>query len=304
MAGADRVEGTLMGNGERTGNMDIITMAMNLYSQGIDPKLDFSNMAHIVRVYKESTQMPVHPRHPYAGDLVFTAFSGSHQDAIKKCLDVHDDSQAWDIAYLPIDPEDVGKSYQEVIRVNSQSGKGGVAYSLAREYGMQLPRWLQIGFSSVVQTFAENTAAEVQAESMRELFEDEYMNFSTPYYLEKYTLHRNASDMINAVIRDGNETKTITGQGNGAVSAFTHALSAFTGLEIDVQEFHEHALEQSSESQAIAYFQVKVNGALVESAAIHTDILTASLNAVVSAVNKYLDYSPERKLATTYSYKK
>lgn len=295
MAGADRVEGTLMGNGERTGNMDIVTMAMNLYSQGIDPQLDLADMNKIVRVYKESTQMPVHPRHPYAGELVFTAFSGSHQDAIKKCLDIHQEDQAWDIAYLPIDPSDLGRNYQEVIRVNSQSGKGGVAYSLDLDYGIQLPRWLQIGFSSIVQKHAEQTSSVVETPIIKALFDQHYVDHITPYSLEKYSLHRNESDMINAEIKDGDVIKTITGQGNGAVSAFTNALSAFSGLKIDVQEFHEHALEQGSESKAIAYFQIDINGVIVETAAIHADILTASLNAVLNGLNKYFEEAPEAK---------
>ena len=151
MAGADRVEGTLMGNGERTGNMDVVTMAMNLYSQGVDPRLDLANMDEIIQTVKECTQLPVHPRHPWAGELVFTAFSGSHQDAIKKCLSRRDHEQAWDVAYLPIDPADIGRSYQEVIRINSQSGKGGIAYVLERDFGYELPRWLQIDFSTAVQ---------------------------------------------------------------------------------------------------------------------------------------------------------
>ncbi|MFC3151346.1 2-isopropylmalate synthase [Litoribrevibacter euphylliae] len=288
MAGADRVEGTLMGNGERTGNMDIVTMAMNLYSQGIDPKLDLADMNKIVRVYKEATQMPVHPRHPYAGELVFTAFSGSHQDAIKKCLDQHQPEDAWDIAYLPIDPADLGRNYQEVIRVNSQSGKGGVAYTLDLDYGIQLPRWMQIGFSSIVQSHAEKTSTVVDSETIKALFDEHYMSSSSPYALEKYSVHRSESDVVTAEIRDGQEIKTITGQGNGAVSAFTHALSGFAGLTIDVQEFHEHALEHGSESKAIAYLQVEVNGKSIEAAAIHQDILTASLAAVLNCLNKYV----------------
>ncbi len=289
MAGADRVEGTLMGNGERTGNMDIITMAMNLYSQGIDPQLNLADMNKIVRVYKEATQMPVHPRHPYAGDLVFTAFSGSHQDAIKKCLDQHSQEKPWDIAYLPIDPADLGRNYQEVIRVNSQSGKGGVAYTLDLDYGIQLPRWMQIGFSQVVQSHAEKTSTVVDSTTIKALFDETYMSASSPYALEKYSVHRSESDVVTAEIRDGQDIKTITGQGNGAVSAFTHALSGFMGLTIDVQEFHEHALEHGSESKAIAYLQVEINGKTVEAAAVHHDILTASLAAVLNCLNKYLD---------------
>ena len=187
MAGADRVEGTLMGNGERTGNMDIITMGMNLYSQGIDPELNFSAMDHIVRVYKACTQLPVHPRHPYVGDLVFTAFSGSHQDAIKKCLTQRQEEQAWEVAYLPIDPADLGRSYQEVIRINSQSGKGGVAYVLERDYGLQLPRWLQLEFSSVVQHLAEEQEGEVSSGDIWELFKRHYLGANNTGWCLRHT---------------------------------------------------------------------------------------------------------------------
>ena len=175
MAGADRVEGTLMGNGERTGNMDIVTMAMNLYSQGVDPQLQLGHMDEIIQTARECTQLPVHPRHPYAGELVFTAFSGSHQDAIKKCLASARNSEPWEVAYLPIDPADIGRSYQEVIRINSQSGKGGIAYVLERDFGLQLPRWLQIDFSQAVQAYAEERETEVGSEEIYQLFQQTYL---------------------------------------------------------------------------------------------------------------------------------
>ena len=175
LAGADRIEGTLLGNGERTGNMDIVTMAMNLYSQGIDPQLDFSQMDEMIAVCKECTQLPLHPRHPYAGELVFTAFSGSHQDAINKCLARRDGKSLWEVAYLPIDPADIGRSYQEVIRINSQSGKGGVAYVLNRDYGLDLPRWLQVDFSASVQALAERSETEVQSDDIHQLFLETYL---------------------------------------------------------------------------------------------------------------------------------
>ena len=201
MAGAQRVEGTLLGNGERTGNMDIVVMAMNLYSQGIDPELDLADMDNIVSVVRECTRIDVHPRQAYAGDLVFTAFSGSHQDAIKKCLDMYEEGEPWEIAYLPIDPRDLGRTYQDVIRVNSQSGKGGVAYVLANKFGFQLPRWLQIEFSRVVQELAEQTGGELQPEQIRELFNRHYLENEKVISLRNFTIEKNESgEVFNGAI--------------------------------------------------------------------------------------------------------
>ncbi|HSG61872.1 MAG TPA: 2-isopropylmalate synthase, partial [Pseudomonadales bacterium] len=211
LAGADRVEGTLMGNGERTGNTDLVTMGMNMYSQGVDPQLDFSHMDEIIQVYKYCTQLPVHPRHPYAGDLVFTAFSGSHQDAIKKCLDLGHSDGVWEVAYLPIDPLDIGRDYQEVIRINSQSGKGGVAYVLEQEYGIQMPRWLQIEFSRVVQADAELSSGEISAERIYALFKEAYLdNSQKAMRLSGYNIDRSDSvDHIEAKIALGGNLATI-----------------------------------------------------------------------------------------------
>ncbi|MEC7149265.1 MAG: 2-isopropylmalate synthase, partial [Pseudomonadota bacterium] len=198
LAGADRIEGTLLGNGERTGNMDIVTMAMNLYSQGIDPQLDFSQMDEMIAVCKECTQLPLHPRHPYAGELVFTAFSGSHQDAINKCLARREGDSLWEVAYLPIDPADIGRSYQEVIRINSQSGKGGVAYVLNRDYGLDLPRWLQVDFSASVQALAERSETEVQSDDIHQLFLDTYLLNRPQLSVGNYQLARDdAVDHLN-----------------------------------------------------------------------------------------------------------
>ncbi len=292
MAGAERVEGTLLGNGERTGNMDVVTMAMNLYSQGVDPELNLEDMDEIVRVIKSCTQLPVHPRHPYAGELVYTAFSGSHQDAIKKCLDIRKDkgeeaNAAWEVAYLPIDPTDLGRSYQEVIRVNSQSGKGGVAYSLEQQYGLQLPRWMQMSFSNVVQRHAEQTASIVSSESMKALFDQTYMAASKPFQLGSYSHHRNTKDQVTSMIQTPQGTFEITGQGHGAIDAFTQALSKYIGIKIDVQEFHEHALTQGSDASAISYLKMNIEDQKIESAAIHEDTLTATMNAIICAVNQY-----------------
>src|SRR5690606_7874666 len=226
MAGADRVEGTLLGNGERTGNMDIVTMAMNLYSQGIDPQLDFSNMKEIVAVVESVTDIKTHPRHAYAGDLVYAAFSGSHQDAIRKCLAKYQEGDIWEVAYLPIDPADVGRRYEEVVRINSQSGKGGVVHVLERDYGITLPRWLQVEFAKVVQKDAEDTGGEINAARIHQLFNTHYLNTAQGWQMQSYDLHR-TNDGVQAKISlgDGKVTTVLSGQGSGAVSALTDALA-------------------------------------------------------------------------------
>jgi len=289
MAGAQRVEGTMLGNGERTGNMDIVTMAMNLYSQGIDPSLDLANMDEIVRVVKSCTQLPVHPRHPYAGELVFTAFSGSHQDAIKKCLDLYQPDQPWQVAYLPIDPTDLGRSYQEVIRVNSQSGKGGIAYSLERDYGLQLPRWLQVEFSGEVQRNAEINGGEVEPEAIWELFKETYIDGSfAPTRLGPFELKRTTHDHIHAQLLLESGMVEISGDGHGVMDAFVQALKAHYGLKVDIQEYTEHALKEGSDADAASYVQVNINGQRFYGVAIHEDIVTASLNALLSATNQFM----------------
>jgi len=297
MAGAQRVEGTMLGNGERTGNMDIVTMALNLYSQGIDPKLDLSDMGEIVHVIKNCTQLPVHPRHPYAGELVFTAFSGSHQDAIKKCLDIQTDDEPWQVAYLPIDPTDLGRSYQEVIRVNSQSGKGGIAYSLEREYGLSLPRWLQIAFSRVVQSKAEVSGGEVSAEAIWQLFNDVYINQSiihnTTARLGAFEHQRTTHDCIQAQLIFKNDTIHVSGEGHGVIDAFAQALKNHYGIAINIQEYNEHALQEGSDAEAVSYIQVNINNQAYYGVAIHEDTVTASLNAILSATNKFMSESQE-----------
>jgi len=289
MAGAQRVEGTMLGNGERTGNMDIVTMAMNLYSQGIDPELNLADMDEIVRVVKTCTQLPVHPRHPYAGELVFTAFSGSHQDAIKKCLDLYKPNQPWQVAYLPIDPSDLGRTYQEVIRVNSQSGKGGIAYSLERDYGLQLPRWLQVEFSAEVQRSAEINGGEVEPEAIWELFKDIYIASSfTPVRLGPFELKRTTHDHIHAQLLLESGMVEISGNGHGVMDAFVQALKAHYGLQIDIQEYSEHALKEGSDAEAASYVQVNINGQRFYGVSIHEDIVTASLNALLSTTNQFM----------------
>jgi 2-isopropylmalate synthase len=287
LAGADRVEGTLFGNGERTGNMDILTMAMNLYSQGVDPNLNFERIDHIIEVYKSATQQPVHPRHPYAGELVFTAFSGSHQDAIKKCLAKRDINEPWEVAYLPIDPRDIGRSYQEVIRINSQSGKGGIAYVLEQEYGYQLPRWLQIDFSPVVQRYAESSEKEVDAATIQRLFTETYFAEKTRMSLGDYTVaRRDGADYLQAVLQCQSEPVQIAGSGNGVVAAFVEALEGVTGANIVVVEYSEHALSQSAQAEAICYIQLNVDGQRVCGIGRSEDIIQASLEGILRALDR------------------
>ena len=287
LAGADRVEGTLLGNGERTGNMDIVTMAMNLYSQGIDPELDFSQMDEMIAVCKECTQLPLHPRHPYAGELVFTAFSGSHQDAINKCLARRDDRDPWEVAYLPIDPADIGRSYQEVIRINSQSGKGGVAYVLKRDHGLDIPRWLQIDFSSAVQSLAEHSESEVVSDDIYQLFLDTYALDRSNVQVGRYQLAREETvDALQVDIVIGNSSIPITGRGNGVVAAFVDALGVYTGTKLVVVEYSEHTLGRDAEAEAICYVQVAIDGRRSCGVGRSQDILQASMAAIVSAVSR------------------
>lgn len=287
MAGADRVEGTLMGNGERTGNMDVVTMAMNLYSQGVDPKLDLANMDEIIQTVKECTQLPVHPRHPWAGELVFTAFSGSHQDAIKKCLSRRDQENPWEVAYLPIDPADIGRSYQEVIRINSQSGKGGIAYVLERDYGYELPRWLQIDFSSAVQAHAEKSETEVGSAEIFSLFQETYLNGKGRWQLGNYKVSREDHvDKLQADLALGGANETIAGTGNGVVAAFVDAMETFTGKQIVVVEYNEHALSQSADAEAVCYIQLNVDGERYCGCGRSHDIVQASLDGILRAINK------------------
>ena len=295
MAGAQRVEGTLLGNGERTGNMDIVTMGMNLYSQGIDPQLNFSRMDEIIRCVKETTQLPVHPRHPYAGELVFTAFSGSHQDAIKKCLAKRDEQQPWDVAYLPIDPADLGRSYQEVIRINSQSGKGGIAYVLEQSQGYQLPRWLQIDFSGVVQKYAEDRAGEVEPRKIVELFEQYYLASLAPYELLGYQATReNGEDRLSATLRDAGKQATLQGRASGVVGAFVDALERYTGKKLVLVEYSEHTLSSSggAGAEAVAYVQLNLDGQRHCGVGRSSDIVEASLRAILGAVNQRARLAP------------
>lgn len=289
LAGADRVEGTLMGNGERTGNMDIVTMAMNLYSQGIDPRLDLSGMDEIIQTVKACTQLPVHPRHPYAGELVFTAFSGSHQDAINKCLARRGDDEAmpWEVAYLPIDPADIGRSYQEVIRINSQSGKGGVAYVMQADHGYELPRWLQIDFSSTVQAFAEDSEGEVGSESIYRLFQQTYLPESSRWELSDYQLTRaDGVDRLQLSIVENGQTQQLAGTGNGVVAAFVNAMERYLGKSIVLVEYSEHALSQSADAEAVCYIQLSIDGERSCGVGRSHDIVQASLRGILGALGR------------------
>jgi 2-isopropylmalate synthase len=289
MAGADRVEGTLFGNGERTGNVDIITLAMNMATQGIDPELNTADIGRIIEVAEECTQIDVHPRHPYAGTLVFTAFSGSHQDAIKKGLAALAASGAnyWEVPYLPIDPADLGRNYEAVIRINSQSGKGGIAYILERDFGLSLPRPMQIEFSKVVQKITDATGKELAPATIKQAFDEEYLFQSGPYKLVSYQFdHTGSSGRIQATIRVGDKDQKIEGQGNGPIDGFITGLKT-AGISVQLLDYHEHAIGRGAGAKAAAYVAIKGDKDKDPcGAGIDEDIVTASLRAILSALNR------------------
>ena len=287
MAGADRVEGTLFGNGERTGNVDVVTLAMNLYTQGIHPLLDFSNINEAARCAEYCNQLPIHPRHPYVGDLVFTAFSGSHQDAIRKGLAARAEGEAWEVPYLPIDPRDVGRTYESVIRVNSQSGKGGIAYLLERDYGLVMPRRLQIEFSQVVQAMADATGKELASEQIWQLIEQEYLVGGGPYIYSSHQLvsgrDARASEHLTLKAKYLGQGALLKGDGNGPIDAIVNAL----GLPIDVLSYEEHSMGSGSQARAVAFVEITTPArATLFGIGLHENIVTASLMAVLSAVNR------------------
>jgi len=289
MGGAQRVEGTLLGNGERTGNMDIVVMAMNLYSQGVDPQLDLHDMDKIVSVVRECTQIDVHPRQPYSGDLVFTAFSGSHQDAIKKCLDIYKEGETWEIAYLPIDPRDLGRTYQDVIRVNSQSGKGGIAYVLANKFGFELPRWLQIEFSRVVQQVTEVSGQEIKADEIWDLFNQHYLNSDKLISLEDFSIEKaEGRETFNAKIEYFGKELSISGEGDGVLNAFVTGLQEAIKIDFEIMQYGEHALGQGADAEAVTYIQLKCDGRRYSGVAISKDIIASSLNAFMGAASQML----------------
>ncbi len=289
LAGADRVEGCLFGNGERTGNVDLVTLAMNLYTQGVHPGLDFADIDAVRQLVEQCNELPVHPRHPYAGDLVFTAFSGSHQDAIKKGFAQQKADAIWEVPYLPIDPADLGRSYDAVIRVNSQSGKGGMAYLLEKEYGLALPRRLQIELSRAVQKVADASGREISAAGIHDIFSSEYLEQLAPY---AYSGHKMVEDTSSAepvqiditLVFDG-RTQRLQGGGNGPIDAFVDAL----GLDIKLMDYHEHSIGSGADARAACYVELRLaDGPTVFGAGIDSNIVTASFKAVLSAVNRQL----------------
>jgi 2-isopropylmalate synthase len=290
MAGADRVEGCLFGNGERTGNVDIVTLAMNLFSQGVDPELDISDIDALRRVAEYCNRLPVHPRHPYVGDLVYTAFSGSHQDAIRKGFAaLGEDYEEWGVPYLPIDPKHVGRTYEAVIRVNSQSGKGGVAYIMHAEHGLDLPRRLQIEFSKTIQGITEDTGTEITPVQMWDAFVAEYLPEDAPVRLVSHesTTGEDGSRVVAQLAVDG-EHRTVSGTGNGPIAAFVAALRADLGAEIEVVDYSEHAVGAGADAVACAYVESQGPGSAVRwGIGMDESITTASLRAVVSAVNRH-----------------
>ncbi|MGH8801155.1 MAG: 2-isopropylmalate synthase [Casimicrobiaceae bacterium] len=295
MAGAERVEGCLFGNGERTGNVCLVTLAMNLYSQGVDPKLDFSDIGAVIRTSEHCTSLPVHPRHPYAGELVFTAFSGSHQDAIRKGLAAQRAAEAtgnsiWEVPYLPIDPADVGRTYEAVIRVNSQSGKAGIAYLLERDYGLALPRLLQIEFSRHVQGITDATGKEQTAADLHATFEREYVTRRLPVtYIDHRTSHgasRGAPEQLTARLAIDGKEMLVSGSGNGPVDAFVRALRSGIGAPVHVLAYHEHATGSGEDATAVAYVQLRAGSCAVYGAGLDPNIVTAALRAVIAAVNR------------------
>jgi 2-isopropylmalate synthase len=298
LAGADRVEGTLLGNGERTGNMDITTMAMNLYSQGVDPELDLAHPDEIIQVVSECTAIPVHPRHPWIGELVYTAFSGSHQDAIRKCLQRQQTDEPWQVAYLPIDPKDIGRDYQAVIRVNSQSGKGGVAFVLERDYGLSLPRWLQVELAQVVQRASEDRGGEIDSAAIHALFKDSFIADASPIALNDYRLDRRSGhDTIEVNVNVDGAAHRLNGEGEGALSAFVEGLMRYSGRQINVVDYNEHAIGAGTNAEAVAFVQLNVDGRRVSGAALDHDTVSASLKAVLSAFNRVLLASGEERAA-------
>ncbi len=291
MAGADRVEGCLFGNGERTGNCDLVTMALNMYTQGVDPGLDFSNIDEVIQTVEYCNQLPVHPRHPYAGELVFTAFSGSHQDAIKKgfAAQAERNDQVWDVPYLPIDPKDLGRDYEAVIRVNSQSGKGGVAWVLEQDKGLKLPKRMQADFSKHVQALADETSRELNAADIWGRFEQVYLpgpgdRFALVEYHE--TRGTGSRAFVGTVSIDG-EARTVSGRGNGLISSVIDALREACGVSIEVVDYNEHAIGYGTDAQAAAYLECRTDdGRTIWGAGIDGDVATASVRAVLSAANR------------------
>ena len=296
MAGADRVEGTLFGNGERTGNVDIVTIALNLLTQGIDPELDFSDINAVIREVEYCNQLPVHPRHPYAGDLVFTAFSGSHQDAIKKGLNAlaKSNNPEWEVPYLPIDPADLGRSYEAVVRINSQSGKGGIAFILEKDHGVSLPRRLQINLSEKVQKVADETGKEVMSRDIWKVFEKNYIAVEGKLELMNYALSStedsegNTSDQVEITLRDQKDEVTLSGVGGGPIEAFVSAVNNHFSTSITVSDYHQHSVTSGADAKAAAYIELTQEGQNEWGAGIDGNTVKASFQAIVAGLNKLI----------------
>jgi len=294
MAGADRVEGTLFGNGERTGNVDVVTLALNLLTQGIDPELDFSDINSVIREVEYCNQLPVHPRHPYAGDLVFTAFSGSHQDAIKKGLHAlsQSNSPEWAVPYLPIDPSDLGRSYEAVVRINSQSGKGGIAFILEKDHGLSLPRRLQINLSEKVQAVADQTGKEVISSEIWHVFEEQYLQVSGKFKLDNYSLSSSedtagiASDNIEITLSIEGKPLIIYGTGGGPIEAFVSAINSHINESISVSDYHQHSVTSGSDAKAAAYIELTLRGKNEWGAGMDGNTVKASFQAILAGLNK------------------
>ena len=288
MAGADRVEGTLFGNGERTGNVDIVTLALNMYTQGVNSGLSFHDIHEVIECAESCNRLPVHPRHPYAGQLVFTAFSGSHQAAIKKGFAAPQENARWDIPYLPIDPKDIGRTYEAIIRVNSQSGKGGVAFLLERDYGLKLPRPLQIDFSRIIQKISDTTGGEVTSSEIWETFKAEYIDQQKPFSCSHYAEYADGdADRLTATVNAAGEDRIISGGGNGPIDAFIDAFQREFGIAVQIIDYQEHAVGGGAGATAVCFLEMRagVNGS-VFGVGMHHNIVAASLNAIVSAVNR------------------
>ena len=294
MAGADRIEGTLFGNGERTGNVDLVTLALNMLTQGIDPHLDFSNINPIMREAEYCNQLPVHPRHPYAGDLVFTAFSGSHQDAIKKGLtEIRNSNQKiWEVPYLPIDPKDVGRSYEAVIRINSQSGKGGVAYLLEKDHGLSMPRRLQIEFSQVIQKLADESGKEISPSDIWNNFQNTYLAKSGNYEFLEHNINSKAnndgtqSDQIELSLLSNSKKISIKGSGNGPLDAMIDAIKKDLDIDLKISDYHQHAISSGSDAQAVAYSELIFKDKSVWGVGIHQNTVIAGLESVISGLDR------------------
>lgn len=294
MAGADRIEGTLFGNGERTGNVDIVSLALNQLTQGVDPKLDFSNINKIMREVEYCNQLPVHPRHPYAGDLVFTAFSGSHQDAIKKGFDAMRESNdpKWAVPYLPIDPEDVGRSYEAVIRINSQSGKGGVAYLLEKDHGLSLPRRLQIDFSRVIQKITDSTGQEIEAEEIWQVFKENYVELGDDMNYLSHSINSKSSpngenlDLLKLKIHYKNKEILVEGEGNGPIDACIKALSKLLGISLKISDYQQHAISSGADASAAAYIEITIDNKSFWGIGINSNTVAASFEAIMNGIKK------------------